>query len=53
MRGSLIMKDLTFVRYGIIPAHAGLTISGVLPEFLAWDHPRACGAHRRYRASMM
>ena len=30
---------------GIIPAHAGLTLTHSAVGRLSWDHPRACGAH--------
>ena len=45
MRGSPQTASDEKIVDGIIPAHAGLTI--LLPPFtsLAWDHPRACGAH--------
>ena len=31
---------------GIIPAHAGLTVSRLPCRRTSWDHPRACGAHK-------
>ena len=31
---------------GITPAHAGKTLPFLLPLFLLWDHPRACGENR-------
>ena len=51
MRGSLDrFVDCTH-ELGIIPAHAGLTYT--LPKGHTWkrDHPRACGAHMKKRAS--
>ena len=49
MRGSLNPAFIIALSIGIIPAHAGLT--GISPrlDLLAWDHPRACGAHKWYR----
>ena len=31
--------------FGIIPAHAGLTVRTSPAAERCWDHPRACGAH--------
>ena len=45
MRGSLLPINRAVVPVGIIPAHAGLTMSW--SRWTRWtrDHPRACGAH--------
>ena len=45
MRGSRRAQLQDRERAGIIPAHAGLTVSIVLDKTTKWDHPRACGAH--------
>ena len=45
MRGSPKSSSQTHLRTGIIPAHAGLTISSLSSSSVPWDHPRACGAH--------
>ena len=45
MRGSLFWFAAASQRSGIIPAHAGLTISGTGYRGYRRDHPRACGAH--------
>ena len=45
MRGSPPRRDRPARRVGIIPAHAGLTISNLVQEVADRDHPRACGAH--------
>ena len=38
---------------GIIPAHAGLTVTATRLHASMRDHPRACGAHRRRSRSRM
>ena len=45
MRGSLRFYPNVASTIGIIPAHAGLTISSLICRQPLWDHPRACGAH--------
>ena len=45
MRGSHIFSLLLPHYVGIIPAHAGLTISSSHQVLSVRDHPRACGAH--------
>ena len=45
MRGSPERERQTLVWAGIIPAHAGLTISVSRRASSTRDHPRACGAH--------
>ena len=45
MRGSHNPRLITLEKIGIIPAHAGLTISYERSLRLRRDHPRACGAH--------
>ena len=47
MRGSHYIKSNLQFLHGIIPAHAGLTVSRCCRERPPWDHPRACGAHSR------
>jgi hypothetical protein len=47
MRGSPPSTRAYSSPNGIIPAHAGLTVSIVTKGTLNWDHPRACGAHHR------
>ena len=45
MRGSHLLAITDCVWAGIIPAHAGLTRERDATRSVAWDHPRACGAH--------
>ena len=45
MRGSPSDATICMALYGIIPAHAGLTICNIILHTIMWDHPRACGAH--------
>ena len=45
MRGSLRTICDVCAAEGIIPAHAGLTLTTFCARANAWDHPRACGAH--------
>ena len=45
MRGSRRLQISLVEKWGIIPAHAGLTSSCTALPQDAWDHPRACGAH--------
>ena len=45
MRGSPIFRDALWCSLGIIPAHAGLTLSVWIVNRAVRDHPRACGAH--------
>ena len=45
MRGSRWLPCVFRCRLGIIPAHAGLTVTDVCPLAHDKDHPRACGAH--------
>ena len=45
MRGSLSEVMPLIENAGIIPAHAGLTVSDFLSPSTSQDHPRACGAH--------
>ena len=47
MRGSHHIGELKSHPPGIIPAHAGLTISLIRQSVPFRDHPRACGAHLR------
>ena len=47
MRGSLDIRPPYQREFGIIPAHAGLTIFMKSIKMTTGDHPRACGAHRR------
>ena len=50
MRGSPYLRSFVGNRCGIIPAHAGLTLTRRATCSLSRDHPRACGAH--YRANI-
>ena len=52
MRGSLASFSHDPYRFGIIPAHAGLTHRQEWPPGLRGDHPRACGAHRVAKSGM-
>ena len=45
MRGSQVVVPLDGAGCGIIPAHAGLTITSAGRTRWTRDHPRACGAH--------
>ena len=45
MRGSPSNDFHRIIGKGIIPAHAGLTISITSYRLTTRDHPRACGAH--------
>ena len=45
MRGSRLFLSVEVQRDGIIPAHAGLTVSPSIRASAVRDHPRACGAH--------
>ena len=45
MRGLLFAIVKSVSRFGITPAHAGLTLSLIVETILSWDHPRACGAY--------
>ncbi len=45
MRGSPRLYNAHTLRSGIIPAHAGLTLSARRLQWRPGDHPRACGAH--------
>ena len=45
MRGSPLLLFAVRPRPGIIPAHAGLTLTSASHRYRAGDHPRACGAH--------
>ena len=45
MRGSQMRAGRQRGRDGIIPAHAGLTMSSLSFRNPSGDHPRACGAH--------
>ena len=45
MRGSHVETPTYMTINGIIPAHAGLTMSAEATPYRAGDHPRACGAH--------
>ena len=47
MRGSHYAIISLWNRYGIIPAHAGLTIFVYIQVSHCRDHPRACGAHKK------
>ena len=42
----MTIKDI-YADYGITPAHAGKTASGLPPEECDRDHPRACGENER------
>ncbi len=46
MRGSPPFRMCRGYSLGIIPAHAGLTMTCWLATCRARDHPRACGAHQ-------
>ena len=46
MRGSHFIPNPDNKKYGIIPAHAGLTKKKFKKRVDKRDHPRACGAHR-------
>ena len=50
MRGSPISQLTGWDAYGIIPAHAGLTLLGAGHRRSGGDHPRACGAHILYES---
>ena len=45
MRGSLEKDILNDMKFGIIPAYAGLTFALTMRVYSTWDHPRVCGAH--------
>ena len=45
MRGTLLYSGHHRLRTGIIPAHAGNTVSGIRYLDFSRDHPRACGEH--------
>ena len=45
MRGTRDVRPLADKGDGIIPAHAGNTAKRLWPNFVARDHPRACGEH--------
>ena len=45
MRGSHIEGEDRIGYFGIIPAHAGLTLAARVLRPEPRDHPRACGAH--------
>ena len=45
MRGTLSDVGGEVVQLGIIPAHAGNTMSPDIIRRTRWDHPRACGEH--------
>ena len=45
MRGSLSLSISSTSLFGIIPAHAGLTVALSRAVSILRDHPRACGAH--------
>ena len=45
MRGSQSLILCHSEHHRIIPAHAGLTMTHLSPNFVSRDHPRACGAH--------
>ena len=47
MRGSHGDERFKDSSYGIIPAHAGLTLKYYWNASAFWDHPRACGAHQK------
>ena len=49
MRGSRSACVLLPLFFGIIPAHAGLTVTSTAARTPVWDHPRACGAHNSIR----
>ena len=46
MRGSPLVDGENRRNIGIIPAHAGLTLSRRSAACPCRDHPRACGAHQ-------
>ena len=50
MRGSHALHPRYSIGGGIIPAHAGLTLTKVARILDLRDHPRACGAHAESRA---
>ena len=53
MRGKLIYKVSERVPARITPAHAGKTLSHVVPALHMTDHPRACGEnYKRYGAKV-
>ena len=45
MRGSRKLMEIPLIDHGIIPAHAGLTVTSLRRTPGTGDHPRACGAH--------
>ena len=45
MRGSLSLSISSTSLFGIIPAHAGLTVALSRAVSILRDNPRACGAH--------
>ena len=47
MRGTLDSLDSLSLDMGIIPAHAGNTRQHNQSMLDLWDHPRACGEHRK------
>ena len=49
MRGKVIQKAGTEVKYGITPAYAGKSQIVILVIQFQWDHPRLCGEKLYYR----
>ena len=49
MRGTPYVAHEGACCRGIIPAHAGNTFTNLRLRKGTWDHPRACGEHRRAR----
>ena len=48
MRGTHTFVQINKVTEGIIPAHAGNTITASWHSSPTWDHPRACGEHSAF-----
>ena len=51
MRGTHVTEKDKTLHEGIIPAHAGNTHLAHGYRWQQWDHPRACGEHRRTRCT--
>ena len=48
MRGKPLVRTLSGMPRGLIPAHAGKTTLNGSPAFVSWAHPRACGENPVY-----
>ncbi len=53
MRGALREAPCKNLPPGLIPAHAGSTVSSLCSRFLAWAHPRACGEHVKFPTTVI